>query len=133
MKALSKKSARVLDRLTRGLAVGDARRIDNAPGAYMALSVDRLLDTPLGPTFALAHYYEQNGDLVPDPDVTFLRGQDGRWYPMSFQNGLTYRRAAEVHPDGALAVDHAQQRDLAAFSELWMRNLAEQQGLGGRP
>ena len=132
MKAVSKSSGRILDALTRNLELGEARKVDNAPGAYMAVHVDHVEDTALGPAFAVAHYYEQGGDLIPDPDVVFLRALDGRWYPLAFQNSLGYRRAAEVRADGEVMVHPARQRDLASFSNMWVRNIREQQGLGGR-
>jgi hypothetical protein len=129
MKAASKASGRVLDMLTKGLAFGEARKIDNAPGAFMAVHVDHIDDTPLGPVFSVAHYYEQCGDLVADPDVTFLRGADGQWYPLSFQDSFGYRRYVEIGPDGEVAIDRARQLDLAQFVNMWMRNIKEQQGL----
>jgi len=130
MRAVNMKAGRVLDILTRDLALGDGRKIDNAPGAFQAVHVDHVNDTPLGPVFAVAHYFEQNGDLVADPDVTFLCGGDGRWYPLAFQNALGYRRAAEVRSDGELLVNRARQSDLAGFCGTWMKNVAEQQDLG---
>ncbi|MCA9720687.1 MAG: hypothetical protein KC468_38850, partial [Myxococcales bacterium] len=39
---VSKPASRMLDLLVRGLDVGQARSINNAPGAFMAVSVDRL-------------------------------------------------------------------------------------------
>ena len=35
------------------------------------------------PIFSLAHYYEQNGDLVCDPDVTFLVAD--QVHPLTFE------------------------------------------------
>lgn len=37
----------------------------------MAVSVDHLYDCESGSIFSVSHYYEQNGDLVPDADMTF--------------------------------------------------------------
>jgi len=35
--------------------------------------------------FSIAHSYEQNGDLLKDPDMVFIRGQDGEYYPIELQ------------------------------------------------
>jgi hypothetical protein len=35
----------------------------------------------LGPIFSLAHYYEQNGDLMRDPEMLFIQAEDGGYYP----------------------------------------------------
>src|SRR6185503_1836388 len=64
--------------LVDGLLAGEARRFDNANGTFMAVSIDCLARAP-GPSdgarggslYAIAHRYEANGDLVPDPDVEF--------------------------------------------------------------
>ena len=31
----------------------------------------------------IAHYYQQNGDMMRDPDVVFLIGADKHIYPIS--------------------------------------------------
>lgn len=97
----------------------------------MPVHVECLQRTPLGPLFSVAHYYEQNGDLVPDPDVVFVRTADG-WAPISFQNSIAYRVAVQFHEDGEIEVDEREQRDLVAFCNQWMRNIQEQQGLSPR-
>lgn len=126
MKPISKKASMVLDHLTRGLAVGEARKLDHAPGAFMALSVDRLTST----TYSCAHYYEQNGDLCPDPDMVFWRAETGAWLPVSFQDSFGYRRALELGADGQPAkVAPRTLRDLVSFTGTWMENIRQQQGI----
>ena len=46
----------------------------------------------------IAHYYEQNGDMMRDPDVVFVIGADQYVYPISYrQDGLgTYPESAVV-------------------------------------
>jgi hypothetical protein len=66
----------------------------------MPVCVERVEDTSHGPVFSIAHYYEQEGDIVPDPDVTLLRAADGEFYPLSYQDGRVYRRSAELGTDG---------------------------------
>ncbi len=130
LKVLGKKAAAVLDHLTEALAVGDSRKIDGGTG-YMPVHVECLQQTRLGLLYSIAHYFVSNGDLVPDPDVTVIRGAAG-WSPVSFQNAIAYREAVRFRDGGTIEVDARQQRDLAEFCNLWMTNIEEQQALPTR-
>jgi hypothetical protein len=113
---------------------GQHRKIDNTSGTFMPVSIDVLSvehQTIEGRewcemTVSLAHNYEQNGDLMADPDVEFLVTPLGV-APLSFQQdpGI-YRRWAwkdkgqwRFHPRG--------QADLTAFCNQWMANIKQQQ------
>jgi hypothetical protein len=96
----------------------------------MALSVECIGRTNVGLVFSVAHYREQNGDLCCDPDVTILRGSDGEWYPLTFeQAGIAYRPTAEVGAEGIVRVNSREQADLVQFVNLWMTNIQAQQRL----
>jgi hypothetical protein len=127
LKVLSRSAFLVLDELTAGLDVGGSRKIDRGLG-FMPVHVECLQRTGLGVHFSVAHYFESNGDLVPDPDVVFVRTADG-WSPISFQNSIAYRVAVHFHDDGTIEVDEREQADLVSFCNQWMRNIREQQGL----
>lgn len=129
-KTLARTAAAVLHELTAGLNPGDARKIDRGLG-FMSVHVECLHSSGLGLLFSVAHYYEQNGDLVPDPDVVFLHTAGG-WIPVSFQNSLAYRVGAHFHEDGTIEIDEKEQSDLVTFCNQWMRNIREQQGLSPR-
>jgi hypothetical protein len=130
MKATSKAAKAVLDKLTEGLDAGQSRTIDNAPGVYMAVHVEHLDSAcAAGAVFSVTHYFEQNGDLVPDPDMTFLRGLDKDWFPLTYQNQFAYRVGAEIEDGQIVRVDAREQADQTAFASVWMRNIREQQGL----
>jgi hypothetical protein len=48
-----------------------------------------------GSQVIIAHYFEQNGDLIPDPDMEF-EVIDGEWSPVAIQLAIgSYRRAVE--------------------------------------
>src|ERR1700690_4298886 len=96
MKAVIKSSKRILDKLTESLEPSTSRELDNSPGVFMPVCVEHLYDCELGSIFSVTHYYEQNGDLVPDPDMAFLRDRNGEWYLMTFQNALTCRVGIEL-------------------------------------
>jgi hypothetical protein len=124
--------------LIAGIPVGDARKIDNAGGAFMAVSVDHLArDSRGGSLYAVAHRYEANGDLVPDPDVEFYvvddpaQPGDKAIYPTAIDHGpLGYYRHVRFDCAGQPArVACRGQAALAAFCDDWMRDIARQQGL----
>lgn len=121
---INKRDSAILDRLMDGLAVGESRKFDSGRG-YMPLHVERLY----GNVYSLAHYFKQNGDLVPDPDMEILRGADGRWYPLATQFAIgAYIRSAELGEDGSIRrLWPGRQRDAASFAGMWLRNIREQQ------
>jgi len=132
MKRVSKAAALVLDRLTYRLdADGQATRIDNAPGTFMRVCVERIgLLADLGPLFSVAHYYEQMGDAMADPEMIFLRGAEGSYYPTYFrQDSLGYERES-VRMDGESVLVNARvQADQAVFASGWLVNISQQQGI----
>jgi len=72
---------------------GNYIRLENPP--YMRLVVEYIGQGPRGlPAIAAAHYYEQNGDAVRDPEMVFevnpdekglASWKDGEWCPVSFR------------------------------------------------
>ncbi len=144
MRKLNRAATKVFLALVDGLLVGSARRIDNAAGASMVVSVDYLVGGRVAPTgtrdgslYAVAHRYEVNGDLVPDPDVEFYVVDDPveparkAVYPTAIDHGpLGYRRHVHFDSTGQpVRVASRGQVDLAIFCDLWMTNIAIQQGL----
>lgn len=125
MKPISKTAQRIFATVTRGLCPGESRIIDNEPGTYMPLHVERLTVK----TYSLAHYFEQNGDLVADPDGEFWIGPDGRAYAVALQQCLgNYTRAVEFGDDGQPERTNPRAcRELASFAGQWLRNIKAQQ------
>ncbi len=125
MKPISKTAQRIFATLTKGLCPGESRKIDNAPGCYMPLHVERLTVD----RYSLAHYFESNGDLVPDPDGEFWIGPDGRAYPVALQQCLgNYTVAIEFGDDDKPArFSPKAGRELASFAGQWLRNIKAQQ------
>lgn len=122
---------RVLAELVEGLDIGDSKKFDRGIG-YMPVHVECLQKSGLGLHFSIAHYYEQNGDLVPDPDVVVIRRADGSWAPISFQNSISYRNAVTFHEDGTIEVDEREQKELSRFVNHWMKNVSDQQAIPTR-
>ena len=81
---------------------------------------------------SVAHYAEQNGDAMRDPEITFLVApaeQGTTWTPLSFENSYLscYQVVAQVTPSGVIeARDPELMRDLRQFANQWDLNLKQQ-------
>ena len=95
----------------------------------MAVSVEIIHECSFGKTVAVAHYYEQNGDLMADPDMTFLICPGGQVVPMTYQqdNMGIYQRAVGFIEGGKMEVYWRMQTDITKFANDWMRNIKQQQ------
>ena len=77
------------------------------PG-YMDLIINRLPGFGKEGTVSIAHYFQQNGDAVPDPDILFALPD---WAPVEYQDSLSYTQDAGR---------------IAAFASSWAQNLLDQ-------
>jgi hypothetical protein len=125
LKALDATAEQIFRRLTDGLLkVGDSRQIDNST-SFMALHVEVIGRHGHWPIFSLAHYYEQDGDLVCDPDVTFLVAD--QVHPLTFEQGGVVRQVAVQFRDTGVHLNERLQSQITDFCNAWLRNVAEQQ------
>ena len=128
MKPLNKATSKVLAKLVAGLDVGEAKKIDNTNGTFMAVHVDCIGDNQ----YAVAHYFTQNGDAMADPDMTFYKDSADNFYPMSITQAAMgiYREVAAFGPGGTIE-KYAPRgyAELRSFATSWMRNIKSQQGV----
>jgi len=81
---------------------------------------------------SVAHYGEQNGDAMRDPDLTFLvaPGEGGfEWTPLTYENSYLgcYQVAAEVNGHGEISVRNQRiVRDIREFAQMWDSNIKDQ-------
>ena len=133
MRGLNQKGRAIFETMTQGMTkVCSHRRFDNAEGVYMAAIIECIGQCDWGLIFSVAHYYEQCGDLVSDPEMTFLQAQDGTIYPLSYQQGGLgiYQESIMFGVDGSPEkVNKRLQKDLAIFAGQWFENIKYQQGL----
>ncbi len=94
-------------------------RIKNEP--YMDLVVERH-----DKQVTITHYFEQNGDLIPDPDQEFIIGADGEWYPVAIQFATGHYVRAREWRDGKEFINFRECVDQAGFSRMWARNIKAQ-------
>ena len=132
MKAINQQAKKVMDKLTEGMnPKDDHKKIDNAKGTFMAVVVERGGHCKLGRQYSITHYYEQNGDMMRDPDMEFIKGGDGEYYPISFwQDAPPIRNEVVVWKDGEITGWMGkEQAELVTFANTWMKNIKEQQKL----
>jgi hypothetical protein len=81
---------------------------------------------------SIAHYSEQNGDAMRDPEITFLvvpAEQGTTWTPLTFENSYLgcYQVVSSVSSAGLIEPrEPAIMRDLRDFATQWDRNLKQQ-------
>jgi hypothetical protein len=78
---------------------------------------DRLVIERHGDLISVAHYFEQNGDLIADPEVEL---HYPTWTPTAITQVIGYRCAKFIERDGK-----------TSFLGLWARNI-KAQGWAGR-
>lgn len=95
-----------------------AVRIRKEP--FMPLSIERH-----GSQITVTHYFTQNGDLVPDPDMEFELIAD-TWHPVAIQLSTGHYRRAVEHHSGERLVYKREARNQVAFSSVWAKHLIDQ-------
>lgn len=84
---------------------------------------DRLVIERHGETIIVGHYFEQNGDLMSDPEVE-LHYPD--WTPVAITQVLVGRREKFIEREGKTLVDRSFHRQVAPFLAMWGRNIEAQ-------
>ena len=96
--------------------------------SFMPLSLDVLRRDDDLTIIALAHSFEQNGDLMADPDMTIaIHHQSNMAQALSFQNdslGL-YQEIYDTFPTPKM-VNPALKADLNKFLNKWLKNAISQ-------
>ena len=72
---------------------------------------------------SVAHYFEQNGDLVADPDVELHYPS---WVPTAITQAFFGYRSKFIERDGQTLVDTRFDREVSSFLTLWARNIKMQ-------
>lgn len=128
-KCLNQKAASVMDLLTQGLDSDNSSKTVDRSETFMKVHVELLYLSPAGPVYSVAHYYLQNGDLMSDPRMEFIK-YDGHYFPSYFcQDGFLTHDEESIFfgKDGKLKVRPSMQSDQTYFANEWMLNIASQQ------
>lgn len=95
----------------------------------MPLSVELINKIEAGEVWSLAHYGEQNGDLMADPMMDFLVTPSQFVYPICFRNDYAGIYDEAVYFEGGRLSKYcfSTYNSLRSFSEIWLRNIEQQQ------
>lgn len=137
LKHINRDSARILHTLfTHANNAGGSTRIDNTNNTFMPVSLEIL--PAIGPfqRISVAHYYEQNGDLMADPEMVFAFHKEVPIlvFPEYFrQDGIFGRETELMHYDNGRSITRFMPRaqlEAARFAGgLWLPNIKRQQRL----
>ncbi|CAN5819791.1 hypothetical protein BH10BAC2_BH10BAC2_27110 [soil metagenome] len=90
---------------------------------FMDLNIDVLWKEEDKITFSMAHYYKQNGDMVPDPDMEIaVYPKQKMAEALSYQDSYGYR---EVYPEPEKFYPKAK-KELNSFLNQWLNNIKMQ-------
>lgn len=133
MRTLSKQATTIFNKIIDSIPQGKSHvKIDNCNSTFMPLSVEKLNTYDMGTEYSLCHYFEQHGDLCQDPEMTFLKREDGSVCPMMFQMAIppTYQQSFFYDYDsGSWKINKKLQSEHTTFANLWMKNIKSQQSL----
>lgn len=92
--------------------------------AYLPLCVEVLAVSPAGvPAVSVAHYGEQNGDLMRDPEIVFAVVSSEAWLPYEITQDYVAHYASAWHND----IFHPSlARSINTLATTWARNLSGQ-------
>lgn len=134
MRTINKKSAAIFQRIIKEGKGETAFKIKNS-NSFMPLVVEKIGENidivgRAVDVYSFAHYYEQNGDLVPDPEMTFAvsRKDPLSIWPMSFYNAYYYEEGIFCK-NGHWLISTKKQKDEAVFAGQWLENIKYQQNI----
>ena len=127
MKTLDKKAAEIL----RGLLALQTAKIDNSDGVYMPVHIELIDLTEKYNHISLAHYGQQNGDAMRDPEMIFaLHKESQQFIPYYYRNDYMgiEQNSVKWSEDGVFLIRRLQ-AEHTTFANQWLRNIAAQQGI----
>ena len=127
MKTLDKRASEIL----RALLALQTSKIDNTDGAYMPVYIEIIDRSETYNHISLAHYGEQNGDMMRDPEMLFaLHKETQQFIPYYYRNDYCgiEQNSMKWSEDG-IALNPRLQAEHTTFANQWLRNIAAQQGI----
>lgn len=125
MKTLDKKASEILQKLL----VLQKSKIDNSNGTYMPVHIEIIERADKYDRISLAHYGEQNGDAMRDPEMLFALHKDSlQFIPYYYRNDYmgVEQYSVKWTAEGVL-LNRRLQADHTTFANQWLRNIAAQQ------
>jgi len=131
MKTLNKKSTEILNKMISMQEDGYVK-IDNTDSSFMPVSVEVIFENELYKQISLAHYYEQESDLLADPEMVIIYVKaSGLFIPSYFkQDNLGVEQESVIMNLGEIrGVRTKMQADHTSFANMWLKNIKHQQNL----
>lgn len=131
MKALNKTATATLNKMLSLLENGYVK-IDNTNASFMPVSVEIIFESEKYKQISIAHYYEQEGDLMADPEMVFIYSKAlDEFYASYFkQDNLGIEEDSIIMEHGEIKGYRAKmQADHATFANMWLKNIKHQQNL----
>lgn len=126
-KTLDRKAAEIF----RALLALQTTKIDNSDGTYMPVYLELIGRIDNYNFFSLAHYGQQNGDAMRDPEMLFaLHKETQQFIPYYYRNDYCgiEQNSVKWSEDG-IALNPRLQAEHTTFANQWLRNIAAQQGI----
>ncbi|MBT2561329.1 hypothetical protein J7E50_10845 [Pedobacter sp. ISL-68] len=141
MKFLNLKATIVFTQLVDTLKEGQYRKILNEP--YMPLTIEKVgerINTPWGlaSLYSFCHYYEQNGDLMQDPEMCFFMLDNREGFSADFAKVLIapyifrqanlaiYEESVLMESDSLTKFHRPMQKGHTDFANQWLANIQQQ-------
>ena len=122
MKTLDRKASEIL----RGLLALQKSKIDNSDGVYMPVHIEIIDRTENYNHISLAHYGQQNGDAMRDPEMIIALHKESQQFVPDYMGMEQY---SVRWTDEGILLNRRLQADHTTFANQWLRNIATQQHL----
>lgn len=125
MKTLDRKAAEIL----RGLLALKTTKVDRSDGTYMPVHIEIIDRNEDYNHISLAHYGEQNGDAMRDPEMIIaLHKESQQFIPYYYHNDyMGIEQYSLKWTEKGVLLNSRLQADHSAFANQWLRNIAAQQ------
>lgn len=131
MKAINPISTATLEKMVSMMEDGYVK-IDNSNGSFMPVSLEVIFENEKYRIISMAHYFEQNGDLMADPEMCFIHLKGMNSFIPSYykQDNLGIEQESVLFKDGIIkGVRTRMQTSHTVFANMWLRNIKQQQNL----
>ena len=123
-------SAKMVIQQLEAMMIDGYAKIDNANDVFMPVVVEQVGKNRI----SIAHYYEQNGDLMADPEIVFLKKEYSygvEYYPIyERMSGLCSDVELVIFENGKPKMISNLEKGAASFCTTWMSTIVVQQGIG---
>lgn len=126
MKTLDTKAAEIL----RALLALKTAKIDNTNGTYMPVHIEIIDRSEQYIHISLAHYGEQNGDVMRDPEMIIaLHKESQQFIPYYYRNDYcgVEEYSIVLYSEEWRYYNKSLQARHTTFANQWLRNIAQQQ------